>query len=178
MEMPEHSPAGPTIPETFVSLDIPVPRSAAAAFGYPGAARHVAFYWEPVGDELCYDDGRMAGTGNWHPFLQYRSHARVAPSLEHWNLGYSDEEAEYWLVLESGAGRAWVGGIAHARAFLREQHPPLPPLRIVDIARVREEIRLLVTQRTITDEQMRDFQRLEQERLRGLLSYCDTWRRP
>jgi hypothetical protein len=173
----EHSPAGPSIPETFVPVDIPVPPNAAAAFGYPGTADYVAFYWEPVGDELCYDDGRIAGTGSWHPFLQYRSHKHVAPALKVWNLGYSDEEAEHWLVMESQRGKAWIAEIADARVFLREQHPALPALRMVDIARIREEIRVAVSQRTITAKQMREVQQRQQEHLRALLSFCDTWQR-
>ena len=27
------------------------------SFGYPGARRFVALFWEPAGDEACYDDG-------------------------------------------------------------------------------------------------------------------------
>lgn len=175
-ETPERSPAGPIVPATFVPLHVPVPPNAAAAFGYPGAAAHVAFYWEPIGDELCYDDGRIAGTGEWYPFLQYRSHARVAPILEPWNIGYSDVEADHWLVLESVAGRAWIAKNTDARSFLHGQHPPQPPLRMVDLARVREEIRIAMSQRTVSLEQMHEMQRIQQERLRGLLSYCDTWR--
>lgn len=72
----EKQPAtGSAVPEVFVPLDIPVPPKTARVFGYPASARHVAFHWEPIGDELCYDDGRIAGTGNWYPFLQCRSHS-------------------------------------------------------------------------------------------------------
>lgn len=178
METPEHSPAGPIVPDTFVALDIPVPPNAASAFGYPGLARHVAFYWEPIGDELCFDDGRIAGTGAWHRFLQYRVHPRVAPSIGGWNIGYSDEEADHWLLLDTVAGRAWVASIADARAFLASQHPPLPSLRMVDFPRIREEIHIAISQRTLTVEQVRAMQRREQEEFRRLLGFCDRWPEP
>lgn len=178
METPDDSPAGPIVPDTFVPLDIPVPPNTATAFGYPGSARHVAFFWEPIGDELCYDDGRIAGTGDWHAFLRYRTHPHIAPSLAGWNIGYSDEEPDHWLVLDSGTGNAWIAGIADARAFLASQHPALPPLRMVDLARVREEIRVAISQRTVTGEQMREMQRRQQEHLRQLLSYCDAYKAP
>lgn len=172
---PTAPPAGDIVPDTFVSLDIPVPPNAAATFGYPGSARHVAFYWEPIGDELCYDDGRVAGTGEWHPFLQYRSHRFVAPSLHSWNIGYSDEEADHWLVLDAEAGRTWIAAIGDASAFLREQHPSLESVRMVDLPRIREEIRMAVRQREPTIRLVRALQRQQQEQLDALLSHCDAW---
>lgn len=176
METPEQSLAGTTVPETFVPLDIHVPPNAARAFGYSGSACHVAFFWEPVGDELCYDDGRIAGTGEWHPFLQYRSHRHIAPSLRFWNIGYSDEEAEHWLVLNPLAGRAWIALVADARAFLAAQHPKMEPVRMVDLPRIRDEIRKALSRRTASAEQVRDWQRRQQAELRDLLSQCEAWR--
>lgn len=155
-----------------------MPPHVARVFGYPGTAAYVAFYWEPIGDELCYDDGRIAGTGSWYPFLRYRSHPHLAPVLESWNIGYSDLEADHWLVFESAAGRAWIAKIADARAFLCEQHPPLSPLRMVDLARVREDIRVAMSQQAVSAEQIRNHQRRQQAQLGSLLRYCDTWRRP
>ena len=176
VETPQQPPTGNAVPEVFVPLDIPVPPNAARVFGYPAWARHVAFYWEPAGDELCYDDGRMAGTGEWHPFLQYRSHPSVAPLLTSWNIGYSDEEADHWLVLDNQAARAWVASIAEAREFLASQHSRLPALRMADVPRIREEIRLIVSQRAVTADDMREMQRQQHERLGRLLGFCDMWR--
>src|SRR5205823_5893887 len=34
-----------------------LPAAFLAAFGYPGGRRFVALFWEPSGDEACYDDG-------------------------------------------------------------------------------------------------------------------------
>lgn len=175
MEMPEHSPAGLVIPETFVPLDIPVPQNAAAVFGYPGSASHVAFHWEPLGDELCYDDGRIAGTGEWYSFLQYRSHPHVAPALAAWNIGYSELDADHWLVLETDHGRAWIADIADAQAFLQSQHPPVSLLRMVDLPRVRKEMRMAMSRHASSVRDIRGMQRRQQERLRRLLDFCDLW---
>jgi hypothetical protein len=176
MEASEHSAVGPIIPESFVSLNMPVPPNAAAAFGYPGSADFVAFHWEPLGDELCYDDGRIAGTGDWHLFLRYRLHPEVIPTLAPWNIGYSDEEAEHWLVLELNAGKAWIAEVADARAFLQSQHSPEPPLRMVDLPRVREEIRIAVSQQTVAAERVRELHRRQQAELQRMLMFCDLWR--
>jgi len=34
-----------------------LPAGFLAAFGYPGSRRFVSLFWEPSGDEACYDDG-------------------------------------------------------------------------------------------------------------------------
>src|SRR5207244_734575 len=80
----------PGVGRTLVPL--PVPPNLAEAFGYRGEARFVAFRWEPAGDELVYDDGRLSGTGDPWTFLAYRRHAKVTPHLKPYNLGHSDIE--------------------------------------------------------------------------------------
>ena len=45
-------------------LSVPVPSELAETLGYPGDARFVAFCWEPAGDEVVYEDGRLGGTGD------------------------------------------------------------------------------------------------------------------
>lgn len=135
------------------------------------------FTGEPFGDELCYDDGRIAGTGAWYPFLQYRSHARVAPSLKPWNIGYSDVEADHWLVLETAAGNVWIAEIADALAILLPQHPPTPPIRMVEVARFREKIRIAVAQ-PVAPEQMGEMKSRQREELQRMLAFCDAWAPP
>src|SRR5713101_7000640 len=61
----------------LVSLEIPFPPRLAEAFGYQGLARFVGFHWDPVGDELRYDDGRRSGPGDTWAFLAYRQHPTV-----------------------------------------------------------------------------------------------------
>lgn len=58
----EHGPERQVTPSSFERLAFSLPRQFAELLGYPGRARFVAFYWEPVGDEVMYDDGQSAGT--------------------------------------------------------------------------------------------------------------------
>jgi len=75
-----------------------LPRNWERAFGYDGEARYVAFYWTPVGDEAMYDDGQVSGDGNWQMFLLVR---HDHPELDRrYNLGYSETEADDWLLLD------------------------------------------------------------------------------
>ena len=100
----------------------------AETFGYRGNARFVAFYHSPLGDEVTYTDGRSAGTGATFAFLAFRRHRAVSPLLAGWNLGYSDLDAEYALVIDREANRASIAPLAEAHAFLEERHPPEPEL--------------------------------------------------
>jgi hypothetical protein len=118
-------------------LEVPLPPDAARLFGYPGDARLVAFHWEPAGDEVVYDDGRLSGTGESFVFLTYRRHPAVAPHLEPYNLGYSDREAEHRLVIDTEEGRAGVATAADARALIRDQHPPPPELSPYELEEAR-----------------------------------------
>src|SRR5438876_10696714 len=123
MDSTEHLPDDPEpLPGDPISL--PLPPAIAETFGYRGDARYAAFYWIPDGDEVVYDDGRLSGTGATWAFLAYRRHAAVAPTLESYNLGYSDVAAEHCLLIDREEGRASVAPLAEAQAFLRDQHPP------------------------------------------------------
>jgi hypothetical protein len=101
-------------------LSVPVPPNLEAAFGYDGgdAARYVAFYWEPCGDELAFDDGRYGVVGaNWEAWLGFLGHPAVSPALtcpscgglgancacwggQRFNLGNSEQEAAHVLLLD------------------------------------------------------------------------------
>jgi len=103
--------------------DLRLPRNWEHAFGYDGDAPHVAFYWAPAGDEALYDDGRASGDGNWYLFSTLR---HTHPELDQrYNLGYSDLEAEHWLLLDRETRALAVLTVAEAQARLREQWPPL-----------------------------------------------------
>jgi hypothetical protein len=124
----------------LIALELPVPPDAVRLFGYPGQARFVGFFWEPAGDEVVYDDGRLSGTGASFVFLTYRRHPAVGAHLEPYNLGYSDLEAEHCLVIDSEENHASIGTLANAWAFLRGQHPKQPEF---SAAQVEEARRLL-----------------------------------
>jgi hypothetical protein len=100
-----------------------LPRNWEWTFRYDGDARYVAFYWTPAGDEAVYDDGQVSGDGNWHLFLTLR---HQHPELDQrYNDGYSDLEADHWLLLDREARSLMVLPKAEAQARLRQQWPLL-----------------------------------------------------
>ena len=102
-----------------------LPRNWERAFGYDGDARYVAFYWTPVGDEAMYDDGRVSGDGNWRLFLSLRYRH---PELDRrYNVGYSDLEADHWLLLDRETHDLVVMPRAEAQARLHQQWPTSGP---------------------------------------------------
>jgi len=124
-----------------------LPRNWEHAFGYDGEARYVAFYWTPAGDEAMYDDGRVSGDGNWYLFLTLRhSH----PELDRqYNLGYSELEADHWLLLDRETRALVVLPKDKAQAQLRAQWPPLDvdaALAGLDMETIMEAVRHAVDQ--------------------------------
>jgi hypothetical protein len=96
-----------------------LPRNWERAFGYDGDARYVAFYWTPVGGEALYDDGRVSGDGNWRLYLILRYQH---PEMDRrYNVGYSNLEADHWLLLDRETHDLVVMPRAEAQARLREQ---------------------------------------------------------
>lgn len=100
-----------------------LPRNWERGFGYDGEARYVAFYWTPVGGEAMYDDGRVSDDGNWRMYLTLRYRH---PELDwHYNVGYSDLEADHWLLLDRETRNLVVVPKAEAQATLHRQWRPL-----------------------------------------------------
>jgi hypothetical protein len=95
------------------------------ALGYTGTARWVAFFWLPGGDELMYDDGLLSADGQWHAWLLFTYHPRVAPSLAPYTLGTSEEEAQHWLLLDRDTRTCYVGKAPTVKQFLRQVTPPV-----------------------------------------------------
>ncbi len=105
-----------------------LPPDFLAAFGYPGRRRFVALYWEPCGDEACYDDGVSSACGlcdNWaYLGLVHR------PDVWRWldenaiHLGNSDEPARHRLVVDAGTGEVYAAPRQEALSILHQQHLP------------------------------------------------------
>jgi hypothetical protein len=102
-----------------------LPPGFLSAFGYRGGRRFVALFWEPCGDEACYDDGQSYACGlcdNWL-FLDFVRR----PDVRRWlyangiHLGSSDQPALHWLLVDSGTGEVYAAPCANARAALRFQ---------------------------------------------------------
>jgi hypothetical protein len=110
-----------------VTLKAPLtlPPGFLPAFGYHGGRRFVALFWEPCGDEACYDDGQSYACGlcdNWL-FLDFMRRPTVRAWLDEngLNLGNSDEAALHWLIVDSETGEVYAAPCADAHATLRRQ---------------------------------------------------------
>ncbi len=91
---------------------IPVPPSPVLeqAVGYENnkGARYLALWWEPGGDEAMVSDGYVTFTGHWPGYLAYIHHPSVYPYLVTYNLGSSDDLAEYRLVIDLQERQAFI----------------------------------------------------------------------
>ena len=96
----------------LTTLTLPVPPMFEDALGYPSDARWVAFYWTPAGDELRYDDGTMSAEGSWSAGHLFVHHPRIAPALQSYQFGSSEEEPTHWLLLDRMARTLSVGMVA------------------------------------------------------------------
>jgi hypothetical protein len=118
-----------TLPTPFqldiTPLDAPVPPMLEAAIGYAGAARLVAFHWQPAGDEACYDDGQTSLCGaHWPAYLAYTQHPAVWPHLALYDFGSSEEPARHWLLLDRATRQLYAAPWDVAGAALRLQARP------------------------------------------------------
>jgi hypothetical protein len=96
-----------------------LPLSFLPAFGYRGGRRVVALFWEPSGDEACFDDGQSYACGLCDNWL-YLGFGR-RPEVRRWldehgaHLGDSDESAQHWLLVDAGTGEVYAAPPSDAR---------------------------------------------------------------
>jgi hypothetical protein len=105
-----------------------LPEGWLTAFGYPGGRRFVGLFWEPCGDEACYDDGISYACGmcdNWL-YLGFIWQPHVHRWLEEHglNLGNSDEPAQHWLIADAVTGELYAAACREARTVVRAQQLP------------------------------------------------------
>src|SRR5689334_18434214 len=105
-----------------------LPQGWLTAFGYPGRRRLVALFWEPCGDEACYDDGEsyacgLCDNGVFLGFV-YQKHVHRWLEEHGLNLGSSDEEAQHWLVADALTGDLYAAPRREAGAVVRQQQLP------------------------------------------------------
>jgi hypothetical protein len=102
-----------------------LPAGFLPAFDYREGRRFVALYWEPSGDEACYDDGVSYACGmsdNWL-FLGFIRR----PEVRRWlgeqglSMGNSDEPATHWLVADSVTGGLYAAPQRVALGIVRRQ---------------------------------------------------------
>lgn len=104
------------------------PRNWERAFGYPGEARYVAFFWSPYGDEAMYSDGQVEGDGSWALYLDLVDQRLDLSAEEILSLGSSETEATHHLLLDRETRKFCVLPAAEAAGLLQGQHLPATPL--------------------------------------------------
>jgi hypothetical protein len=111
-------------------------------FGYHSGRRFVALYWEPSGDEACYDDGVSLACGccdNWLYLAFIRQ-----PDVKRWldengiHLGNSDEAARHWMVVDAATSEVYTAPRAEACRFVRTQNAPADPTEPIRRQRLAE----------------------------------------
>lgn len=109
----------------LIQLSIPVPPAPLLerAVGYQRETegRFMSLWWEPCGDETMVSDGLVSFTGSWPGYLTYVQHPRVYPHLAAYNLGSSEGEAEYHMVIDRQKGKAYILPARHADRLLSMQ---------------------------------------------------------
>lgn len=166
----------PGFTEAF-PLGVPIPPNLAQIAGYPGNAQFIAFWWEPLGDEIYFSDGRMSGTGATFAFLAWMRHPKVAPHLRSFDIGSSGESGTHALLLDTMSNHMQVVLRSEVIAFLRSQHPP-PELTKEQIRTIQSNIERLLSehvQAPMPAEEIARRMREEQEAVREMMEFLGGW---
>ena len=112
----------------IVKAPFRLPPGSLSALGYKGGRRYVAVYWEPCGDEACYDDGVSSACGlcdNWL-YLDFIRQADVVRWRDEnaLHLGNSEERARHWLVVDDLTADVYAAPSGEACCILRTQSIP------------------------------------------------------
>src|SRR5262245_53750562 len=112
----------------IVKAPFRLPSDFLGRFGYAGNRRLVALYWEPSGDEACYEDGVSFACGccdNWL-YLDFIRQPEVQAWLAHHciHLGSSDEPAEHWLIADASNCELYAASRLDALRIVRGQRTP------------------------------------------------------
>ena len=109
----------------MTQLNIPVPPAPILeqAVGYRNYrnVRFLALWWEPCGDEAMVSDGLVTFTGLWPGYLAYVQHRAAHSQLAAYNLGSSEDPAEYRLVIDLENRQAFIAPCKEAEGLLTSQ---------------------------------------------------------
>ena len=109
----------------MTQLKIPVPPAPVLeqAVGYRNyrGAHYLALWWEPCGDEAMVSDGLVTFTGLWPGYLAYVQHRAVHPHVAAYNLGSSEDPAEYHLVIDVEERLAFIAPCREAERLVISQ---------------------------------------------------------
>jgi hypothetical protein len=109
----------------MTQLKIPVPPAPVLeqAVGYRNyrGVRYFALWWEPCGDEAMVSDGLVTFTGLWPGYLAFVQHRAVHPQVAAYNLGSSEDPAEYRLVIDLDERLAFIAPCREAERLVTSQ---------------------------------------------------------
>ena len=120
----------------MTQLNIPVPPAPVLeqAVGYRNyrGARYLALWWEPCGDEAMVSDGLVTFTGLWPGYLAFVQHRAVHPQVSAYNLGSSEDPAEYRLFIDLEERLAFIAPCREAERLVTSQwgNPQEKPVTI------------------------------------------------
>lgn len=163
--------AGCCLSDHFLLLPISVPPAPLLerAVGYQNErnARYLALWWEPCGDEVMVSDGYVSFTGHWPGYLAFIQHSRIYPQLIGLNLGSSEENADYHLVIDLVERKAYVAPNRDADRLLSSQwqtgeRPALPELH--SLADLEALLTTFMEMHSVSITQEELMQRLEEDR--------------
>ena len=121
-----------TMNPQLTQLDIPVPPAPILeqAVGYENThnARYLALWWEPAGDEAMVSDGFVTFTGHWAGYLAFIHHKSIYHHLAIYNLGSSDDPAEYRLVVDLQVRKVYIAKTRDAETVVAGQWEVIPNL--------------------------------------------------
>src|SRR5436189_5478811 len=92
------------------------------------------------GDELGVEDGQSAlcGAGG-RVWVIYPEHPLIEPFVREYNFGYSDADAEHWMIFDTVRRCAFVALARETLQFLQSQWPKSEPKQLTP-----EELQALV----------------------------------
>ena len=159
--------------QAITVLPVPVPPMLEEAMGYEGEARLIAWYW---GDEAYATEGYQSACGEWDAFRLFMEHPTVAPALDGYDFGSSEDEARHWLLLDRERCQLSVATVAVAQRLLKAQwnRPESEPVLVVDEeawARLVQEIETRIAQ--IAPQQIMTTMQQQQRLLQELQDWLD-----
>lgn len=146
---------GVKIPNTFRPITgFVCPIQFWPALGYFGAARYIAIYWEPGGDEAAFYDGRYGLVGaNWQAYKLLLDTNFPTPTERSLAIktqtGNSEQAPTHRLVIDSYTEWAWLAPADDAELFLRLQWEQYIFPLLVSASPGRPDVAALVRQQVL-----------------------------
>ncbi len=116
--------------EALTPLSIPVPNIFEQAIGYSpnegDQARWLGMFWEPAGDEARIATRWIEIDAHWHAYLLYVDHPAVRWALTGFDLGSTEDPAEFMLIFDLKNRTAFAVPFMQGKRFLSIVDDPRP----------------------------------------------------